>query len=126
MYSGGEPQFVEGDVFRITVPLSEVATATVGSGSFIASSDGTVSEPISEAVNGTANGTVNGTVNLSQNEKNILTEIQKNPHVTKREMCSILDIGTSTVARATKKLKNSGMIKRVGSAKTGYWKVSRC
>lgn len=30
MYSGGEPQFIEGDVFRITVPLSEVATATVG------------------------------------------------------------------------------------------------
>lgn len=29
MYSGGEPQFVEGDVFRITIPLSEVATATV-------------------------------------------------------------------------------------------------
>lgn len=30
MYSGGEPQFIEGDVFRITVPLSEVATVTVG------------------------------------------------------------------------------------------------
>ncbi len=30
MYSGGEPQFVEGDVFRITIPLTEVATATVG------------------------------------------------------------------------------------------------
>lgn len=27
MYSGGESQFVEGDVFRITIPLSEVATA---------------------------------------------------------------------------------------------------
>lgn len=24
MYSGGEPQFVEGDVFRITIPLTEV------------------------------------------------------------------------------------------------------
>lgn len=30
MYSGGEPQFVEGDVFRITIPLTKVATATVG------------------------------------------------------------------------------------------------
>lgn len=30
MYSGGEPQFVEGDVFRITIPLTDVATATVG------------------------------------------------------------------------------------------------
>lgn len=30
MYSGSEPQFVEGDVFRIVSPLAEVATATVG------------------------------------------------------------------------------------------------
>lgn len=30
MYSGGEPEFVEGDVFRIWVPLSEAATVTVG------------------------------------------------------------------------------------------------
>ena len=30
MYSGKDPIFEEGDVFRITIPLSEVATATVG------------------------------------------------------------------------------------------------
>lgn len=30
MYSDAEPEFIEGDVFRIIVPLSEVATATVG------------------------------------------------------------------------------------------------
>lgn len=30
MYSGAEPQFVEGDVFRITIPLTDVATSTVG------------------------------------------------------------------------------------------------
>ena len=30
MYSGSEPQFIEGDVFCITIPLSEAATATVG------------------------------------------------------------------------------------------------
>lgn len=30
MYSGAEPEFMEGDVFRITIPLPDVATATVG------------------------------------------------------------------------------------------------
>ena len=30
LYSGAEPQFVEGNVFRTTIPLSEAATATVG------------------------------------------------------------------------------------------------
>lgn len=30
MYSGEDPEFIEGDVFRIIVPLPEIATATVG------------------------------------------------------------------------------------------------
>lgn len=30
LYSGTEPQFVEGDIFRTIIPLSEAATATVG------------------------------------------------------------------------------------------------
>ena len=29
-YSGSEPEFVEGDIFRTIVPLKEAATATVG------------------------------------------------------------------------------------------------
>lgn len=30
LYSGTEPEFKEGDVFRTVIPLSEAATATVG------------------------------------------------------------------------------------------------
>lgn len=30
MYSGEDPGFIEGDVFRFIVPLPEIATATVG------------------------------------------------------------------------------------------------
>ncbi|WP_342718874.1 hypothetical protein [Hornefia porci] len=30
LYSGGEPVFTEADVFTTIIPLSEVATATVG------------------------------------------------------------------------------------------------
>lgn len=29
-YSGTEPQFVEGDIFRTIIPLGEAATATMG------------------------------------------------------------------------------------------------
>lgn len=31
MYSGGEPQFIEGDLFRTIIPLKPIATAKVGS-----------------------------------------------------------------------------------------------
>ena len=115
MYSGCEPQFVEGDVFRITIPLTEVATATVGPNG---------SGPADGTRNETINGTRNETIKLSQTEKNILAEIQKNPHITKIEICNTLGVGKSTVARVTKKLKDNGIIERIGSKKTGYWKVS--
>lgn len=60
MYSGGEPQFVEGDVFRITIPLSEVATATVG--------------PVSPS-----DGEINGEINLSDTDKRVIAAIKSNP-----------------------------------------------
>lgn len=116
MYSGGEPQFVEGDVFRITIPLSKVATATVGpNGSNI----------IDETRNETGNETRNETGKLSQMEERILAEIQKNPHATKRQISEVLDISQSSVARATKKLKDIGIIERIGATKSGYWKVTQ-
>ena len=30
LYSGGEPQFIEGDLFRTIIPLKPIATAKVG------------------------------------------------------------------------------------------------
>ena len=41
MYSSAEPEFIEGDVFRIIIPLSEVATATVGPTTQVTTQDGT-------------------------------------------------------------------------------------
>ncbi|MDE6883823.1 MAG: winged helix-turn-helix transcriptional regulator [Lachnospiraceae bacterium] len=92
---------IEGDVFRITIPLSEAASVTVG-------------PELSDVINGTRK--------FSKTEENILAEIRKNPYITKREICELLGVGKSTVARATKKLKDHGIIVRVGSTKAGYWK----
>ena len=111
MYSGGEPQFVEGDVFRITIPLTEVATATVGPGSS-GSSDGTINEPI------------NGAIRLTTSEKRILEAIKQNPRITRKELIELLGVGESTVFRATKKLKAEGIIERIGSNKGGYWRIA--
>ncbi len=114
MYSGGEPQFVEGDVFRITIPLTEVATATVGPSSN--SHDG-------EAINGVINEAINGAINLSEHERHILAAIMNNPNITKSALIVQLRISKGSVDRAIKGLKEKGMIERVGSNKTGHWKV---
>ena len=39
------------------------------------------------------------------------------------DMVLSLNIGKSTLDRSLKKLKDAGFLKRVGSNKTGYWKV---
>lgn len=110
MYSGGEPQFVEGDVFRITIPLSEVATATAGPGSS-GSPDGARNEPINEAIK------------LNGSEQHVLDAIRQNPHITRKSLMEQLNLGESTVYRAIQKLKDEGIIERIGSNKTGHWKV---
>ena len=115
MYSGGEPQFVEGDVFRITIPLAEVATATVGPGSYI-TADGEINREI--------NGEINGEINLSETDKKIFSAIRENPHTKRKDLISSLDIGKTTLDRSLKKLKEAGLLKRIGSNKTGYWKCT--
>lgn len=47
MYSGVDPEFIEGDVFRTIIPLPEIATATVGPASTI-SNDELIKEQVVE------------------------------------------------------------------------------
>lgn len=67
---------------------------------------------------------VNESVKLSVTEKKIIFEIKKEPKVTNKELQERLGVGESTVYRATKKLKDYGMIDRIGSDKNGYWKIN--
>ena len=67
MYSGAEPQFVEGDVFRITIPLTEVATATVRLNTI-------------DPKSGVRSGVINGAIKLTENEQAVLNAISNNPN----------------------------------------------
>jgi predicted HTH transcriptional regulator len=49
--------------------------------------------------------------------------IKSEPKITAVALSEKLSIGIATVKRATKRLKENGIIARVGSDKTGYWKV---
>lgn len=101
MYSGTDPQFIEGDIFRITIPLTEVATATVGPGGTIPH-DVPHDVPHEDFVN------------------RIYKMIKENPHITRKEMGRRLGISTKTVGR---KIKDIGTIKYVGSGNNGYWEI---
>lgn len=118
IYSGGVPQFIEGDTFRIIIPLSEVATATVGP----ISSRSSVEE-ISGEINGDISGEINGEIKLNATEQRVLAEIKKNPHITRAELMGTLGIGKGTLDRTFSRLKKVNLLERVGSNKSGHWKV---
>ena len=40
-------------------------------------------------------------------------------------MSTTLEIGIATIDRTIKKLKQLGLLERVGSNKTGYWKINQ-
>ena len=60
---------------------------------------------------------------MSETDKKILAVIKGNPRIKRPDIISSLEIGRSTLDRSLKKLKDVGLLERIGSNKTGYWKV---
>ena len=60
---------------------------------------------------------------LTQTQASILTEIRNNPDITKPELAEKLKLGKTTVDKGIAVLKQRGVIERVGSNKSGYWKA---
>ncbi|OWV17674.1 hypothetical protein B7990_09275 [Fibrobacter sp. UWB4] len=49
--------------------------------------------------------------------------MSKNPNVTQAELASILKYQRSSVSESMSKLQALGILKRVGSKKTGHWEI---
>lgn len=62
---------------------------------------------------------------LPDNERKIFEEMQKNPKVTAEELSKMLSINLRNTKKNIEKIKEKGLIKRVGSRKAGYWEVVR-
>ena len=56
-------------------------------------------------------------------QEKILNLIRKNPSVTQVEMAKALDLTRDGISYNIKILKNKGIIERVGSTKSGIWKI---
>jgi len=69
------------------------------------------------------NAPVNAPVKLTDLQNNILQEIRKNNNITYDDLSSILNTHRTTIMRNIAKLKEKGLIKRIGSDKGGHWEV---
>jgi len=53
----------------------------------------------------------------------VFSLIQQDKNITAIEISERLNLSLSTVKRKIKSLKEQGIIERIGSDKTGYWKI---
>ncbi len=102
LYSGGTPSFDEGNIFKITIPLKNIATSKVG--------------PDSERC--TQDGTQDGTQGVQEMQQKIITMIKQNNKITRKDMARELDIGTRTLQRILNEMDN---VQYVGSGFSGHW-----
>lgn len=72
-------------------------------------------DPINDSVNGSING------DLTKDESAILEILRKNQRYSKSELAERIGKSATTVQRIIKSLTEKGLIRRVGSNKTGYW-----
>ena len=78
---------------------------------------------INPTVKATTNATINATIKLTDSQKKILEKILSNPIITQIEIAEQLNLHRVSVTRSITKLQKLGVLKRVGSNKTGYWEI---
>lgn len=62
-------------------------------------------------------------MNLNISQIKVLAEIRNNPNITKPELMVKCDLGKTSIDNIIAFLRKNSIIERVGSNKTGYWKV---
>ena len=76
-----------------------------------------------EGINAEINEGINAEIKLSDKQLKIIAALKENPYCTIKDLSESLSINHSTVERNIKKLRNNGIIERIGARKDGQWIV---
>lgn len=137
MLLGKDPELMEGDVFRINVPLDDAFSFdySIGKATRVRTDRKTSTETSTETDTKTSTETstqtgtgtkkyVNNAATRSTNENRILDILQDNPLITMNELSAILGLSRSGVQYIMDRLKEKGLVKRIGAHKNGSWSVN--
>lgn len=122
-YSGKEPEFVEGDVFRIIVPLDEKYSFDVEA------NNRAVNETLDDRIE-TLNCDLKGkkgkdaTLNCNfgtKEELEIIRLIKEKSSITQKELQQRTGISLGTIKRILPKLQEKGILVRDGGKRFGKW-----
>lgn len=100
-YSGKNPKFIEGDIFRIIVPLDEE----------------------SREENSTQSATQSTQSKGADLASAIIKLIGQDPFLSQKQMAEKLCLNQNTLKYHIKKMREKGMIERIGSSRKGKWTV---
>ena len=107
LYSGENPLFEEGDIFRTIIPLKKIATQKVGG-------------------NNVAHDVAQGVVHDVAHDKIALAEfikekVRSNDRITRKAIADEAGVSVKTIERAIKEIDN---LKYVGSGNSGHWELN--
>lgn len=136
LYSGSNPTFSEGDVFRITAPLDELYSFDVDKvtekvadkvadkvteNTIQTITEGDAGEKVTEKVTDRVTDRV--AEKVTEKQAQILEEIEKNPYISQEELSKIIGISRIHINKNMGKLQEMNLLQRVGGDFGGQWKV---
>lgn len=80
--------------------------------------------PIDKVVDNVVDNVVDKIEGLNETQCKILLTIRNNSNITQSQLSVAVGIGKTAIQNNIVVLKKRGYIERVGSNKTGYWKVN--
>ena len=123
-YSGKNPEFKEGDVFRIIVPLDETYSYDHDFGR-----NSSVSNVTKETKSATKDATKatkerQRELNLSEDELLLLKLIHERNNITQKQLHEKTGISLGTIKRILPRLQEKGVLQRIGGRKAGKWLIN--
>ena len=105
-YSGKEPELIDGDIFRIIIPL-----------------DDEYSYEVDNKAQNILKPNLKPNKNYALNEKYIIDYLRKNPRATQLDIAKSIGKSRATVQNTVLALKGCGILERDGAKKNGKWVV---
>lgn len=127
-YSGREPELIEGDIFRIIVPLDDYYSfdydvKTIPNDENTIPNDEKTIPNDEKTIPNDERTILNLSGDFTETQKAVIRYILDNPEITQAELAGKLDMSVVGIKYVIKKLKEKDVIYREGSNRGGYWVV---
>lgn len=127
--SGSNPIFMEDDIFKTIIPLKVENIKKTSSDSEKIQKEfkknvNKNENPLSVLRKNYGNNVGEIRKKYGRNAEEILAWLNTNPTITMREISEYINKSQSTIEKIIKRLRDVKIIERVGSTKSGYWKIN--